>query len=250
MSAKKETFIGTVGIVVAVCLACSIVVSGAAVGLKEKQQRNATLDKQSNILEAAGLLADGTGSVTDIYGEFVEQKFVDLATGDFVEMDAGYDMYKAARETDLSSEVDGSAGFGRRADVASIYLIRGENGDVGRYILPVHGSGLWGIMKGFLAVDNDGVTSRALVYYEHMETPGLGAEVLNPKWKAQWDGKKLFRDGEIAIQVKKNVAQGDMYGVDALSGATLTSNGVQNTLDFWLGAQGFGPFLKTINSGA
>ncbi len=250
MSANKETFGKTVGIVLAVCLACSIVVSSAAVGLRTLQQTNEKLDKQTNILEAAGLLANANGDIAGTYGKFVEERYVDLATGDYVQQEAGYDMYKAARDTSLSSKVDGSAGFSRRADVASVYVVKNETGETVRYILPVHGNGLWDLMKGFLAVDNDGQTARGLVYYQHKETPGLGGEVQNPSWKAKWDGKKLFRNGEIAIQVKKNVASNDQYAVDALSGATLTSNGVQNTLNFWLGSQGFGPFLSKLKTGA
>ncbi len=250
MSANKETFGKTVGVVIAVCLACSIVVSSAAVGLRSQQQVNELLDKQTNILDAAGLLQQANGDIANTFNEFVDEKYVDLATGDFVDMAEGYDMYKAVRDDSLSSAVENTAGFSRRADVASVYVIKDEQGDVVRYVLPVHGNGLWDVMKGFLAVDKDGTTARGLVYYQHKETPGLGGEVQNPAWKAKWDGKQLFRDGEIAIQVKKNVASGDPYGVDALSGATLTSNGVQNTLNFWLGAKGFGPFLTSMKTGA
>ena len=250
MSANKETFGKTVGIVLAVCLACSVVVSSAAVGLRSLQQTNEKLDKQTNILEAAGLLGQANGDIANTYSKFVQEKYVDLATGQYVDKEQTYDMYKAARDPAQSSEVENSAGFSRRADVASVFVVKNEAGETVRYVLPVHGNGLWDLMKGFLAVDNDGQTARGLVYYQHKETPGLGGEVQNPAWKAKWDGKQLFRNGEIAIQVKKNVAADDNYAVDALSGATLTSNGVQNTLNFWLGAEGFGPFLSILKSGA
>ncbi|MFQ3237076.1 MAG: Na+-transporting NADH:ubiquinone oxidoreductase subunit C, partial [Paraglaciecola sp.] len=117
------------------------------------------------------------------------------------------------------------------------------SGEVTRIVLPVHGSGLWNLMYGMLAIDNDGNTVRELVYYDQKETPGLGGEVQNPEWKAKWEGKKLFKDGEVAINVKKGADANNPYAVDALSGATLTSNGVQNTLDYWLGDNGFGPYL-------
>ena len=115
---------------------------------------------------------------------------------------------------------------------------------VTRVILPVHGSGLWDLMYGFLAVDADGKTVRELIYYQQAETPGLGGEVQNPSWQAKWDGKKLYKDGEVAINVTKNANPDSPYQIDALSGATLTSNGVQNTIQYWAGEQGFGPFLK------
>ena len=144
-----------------------------------------------------------------------------------------------------SSPVVGSnVGFLSRANVASVYIVRDESNQVSRVVLPVHGSGLWDLMYGFLALDADGNTVRELVYYKHKETPGLGGEIQNPSWKAKWTGKQVFRDGDLAIQVKKNAGDADMYAVDALSGATLTSNGVQNTLTYWMGENGFGPYLS------
>jgi Na+-transporting NADH:ubiquinone oxidoreductase subunit C len=245
VSAKKETLGRTVGIVVAVCFVCSIIVSTAAVGLRSQQNANSLLDKQTNILEAAGLLKDAGGDIASTYETLVEEKFVDLATGQYVDKEAGYDMYKAARDPEQSIKPKpDTAGILRRANVASVYLIKDESGSVSRIVLPVHGSGLWNLMYGMLAIDNDGNTVRELVYYDHKETPGLGGEVQNPMWKALWSGKKLFKDGDLAISVKKGAAADNLYAVDALSGATLTSNGVQNTLNYWLGENGFGPYLK------
>lgn len=244
MSAKKETLGRTVGIVVAVCLVCSIVVSGAAVGLRSMQASNAQLDKQSNILAAAGLLAEAKGDIAGTYAQFIEEKYVDLASGQFVEKEAGYDMYKAARDPEQSIKpVPDSAGILRRPNVASVYLVKDEAGELQRIVLPIHGSGLWNLMYGLLAIDSDGNTVRELVYYDQKETPGLGGEVQNPEWMKLWNGKKLYNNGELAIQVKKGADHDNPYAVDALSGATLTSNGVQNTLNYWLGSEGFGPFL-------
>ncbi|MEP0354198.1 Na(+)-translocating NADH-quinone reductase subunit C [Paraglaciecola sp.] len=246
MSAKKETLGKTVGVVVAVCLVCSIIVSSAAVGLRSLQQTNAAIDKQSNIIEAAGLTEKAAGDIAGTFEKYVEERFVDLESGAYVEKpEDGYDMYKAAKEPEYSVKVEGSnVGFQQRASVASVYLIKDDAGDITRIILPVHGSGLWDLMYGLLAVDADGNTVRELVYYQQKETPGLGGEVQNPSWKAKWNGKKLFKNGDVAIQVKKGENANNEFAVDALSGATLTSNGVQNTLTYWVGKNGYGPYLK------
>ncbi|MEM0909808.1 MAG: Na(+)-translocating NADH-quinone reductase subunit C [Pseudomonadota bacterium] len=249
MSAKKETLGRTVGIVVAVCLACSIVVSSSAVGLRSLQQSNAALDKKTNILTAAGLLdmASNKKEIQNVYASRVEEKFIDLSTGQYVDKPSDdFDMYKAAKDPDFTVRVEGSnVGFQRRSSVASVFHVKDETGDITRIILPVHGSGLWDLMYGFLAVDNDGQTIRELIYYQHKETPGLGAEIQNPAWQEKWDGKKLFdNNGTVGIAVKKAAVPGDVYAVDALSGATLTSNGVQNTLQYWAGENGFGTYLK------
>lgn len=246
MSANKETLGKTVGVVLAVCLACSIVVSGAAVGLRSLQQANAALDKQSNIVDAAGLTEAAAGDIAGTFEKYIEERFVDLATGQYVEAPHdGYDMYKSAKDPALSSKVVGSnVGFQSRANIASVYLVKDDSGKVTRLVLPIHGSGLWDLMYGFLALEADGSTIRSLVYYQHKETPGLGGEIVNPSWKALWDGKQAFKDGDVAIQVKKAAGTDDPYAVDALSGATLTSNGVQNSVVYWLGSEGFGNYLS------
>ncbi|QJR81579.1 Na(+)-translocating NADH-quinone reductase subunit C [Alteromonas pelagimontana] len=248
MSAKKESLGKTLGVVLAVCLVCSIVVSGAAVGLRKIQQTNEALDKQSNILTAAGLYEAGMSEdqINATYDKYIERRYVDLDSGDFTEAPApDYDMYKAAKQSEFSKRItDSNVGFQRRANVASVWLVHDENGAVSRVILPVHGSGLWDLMYGFLAVDADGKTVKELIYYQQAETPGLGGEVQNPSWQAKWEGKKLYEDGEVAIVVKKNANPDDPHAVDAISGATLTSKGVQNTIQYWTGEQGFGPFLK------
>lgn len=117
-------------------------------------------------------------------------------------------------------------------------------------VFPVEGVGLWGTLYGFLALDKDGNTIRGLTFYSHKETPGLGAEVDNPRWKNLWPGRKAFGEsGDAAIQVIKGVAgkaEDDPHRVDGLSGATITSNGVTNLLRFWLGEDGFGPFLAQL----
>lgn len=245
MSAKKETLGKTVGVVVAVCLVCSIIVSGAAVGLRQLQQTNAELDKQSNIIEAAGLTDIAAGDIAGTFNKYVEERFINLETGEYVDVPDGFDMFKAAKQDAYTVKVEGSnVGFKQRSSVANIYVIKDDAGQVTRIILPVYGSGLWDLMFGLLALDADGNTVRELVYYQHKETPGLGGEVQNPSWKAKWNGKKLFNQGEVAIQVKKGDNTSNQYAVDALSGATLTSNGVQNTLTYWVGKNGYGPYLK------
>ena len=86
------------------------------------------------------------------------------------------------------------------------------------------------------------------------EAAGLGGEVDNPAWKALWDGKSIYRDGEVALDVVKGVASKDnanyQYQIDGLSGATLTSNGVEYTIAYWLGDEGFGPVLDELRPSA
>ncbi|AJI96173.1 Na(+)-translocating NADH-quinone reductase subunit C [Yersinia ruckeri] len=255
---NNDTIGKTLMVVVLLCLVCSVVVSGAAVGLKSKQQEQRLLDKQRNILDVAGLLQPRMEAeqVKQAFTARIEPRLLDLQSGTFVDIDpASFDRSQALRDDNQSIALTAAqdrAGIKRRANLVEIYLVRDEQGRTSEIVLPVYGSGLWSMMYAFVAIDTDGKTVRGISYYDQGETPGLGGEVENPIWRNQWIGKRLFNEqGEPAIRVVKGRADAnDPYAIDGLSGATLTSNGVQNTFDFWLGENGFGPFLKKVREGA
>ena len=195
------------------------------------------------------------GDVAAVYNQYIEAKALDLDSGKFDDsIDVtSYDPRKAARDAATSIvPADDIASIKRRANQVLVYLVKDESGQIDRIILPVHGYGLWSTMYAFLALDTDLNTVKSMVYYDFSdqgETPGLGGEVQNPKWKALWPGKKLFDDqGNLKLRVTKMATNPD-YDIDALSGATLTSNGVQNTLAYWLGSEGYGPFLENARKG-
>ncbi|ELL4668048.1 Na(+)-translocating NADH-quinone reductase subunit C [Vibrio fluvialis] len=252
MASNNDSIKKTLAVVVGLSLVCSIIVSAAAVGLRDKQKENAVLDKQSKIVEVAGITEKG--KVQDLYNKFIEPRLIDFKTGDFVEGDAAkFDQRKEAKDPADSIKLPASADVAkiiRRANTGIVYLVK-DGDKVSKVILPVHGNGLWSMMYAFVAVETDGNTVSGITYYQQGETPGLGGEVENPAWRAQWVGKKLFDENhKPAIKVVKGGAPaGSEHGVDALSGATLTSNGVQHTFDFWLGDMGFGPFLTKVRDG-
>ena len=253
MSSNKETFGKTVGFVLVICLVCAALVSIAAVGLKPLQTANKLLDKQTKILEASGLLADAGKDIVGTYNKRVEAKMIDLKTGTIIEGDVNtFDERSDSRDSAKSTKpANDIAGLSRRADRAVVYLVKNEQGQLDTIVLPIVGSGLWDLMYGFVGLSPDFNTVQSVVYSDLKETPGLGAEVLNPKWKALWPGKKMFNEqGDIAIKlVKGGAKKGDVHGVDALSGATLTSNGVERTIHFWLGDEGYGPFIAKFRNG-
>ncbi|MBO1518460.1 Na(+)-translocating NADH-quinone reductase subunit C [Oceanisphaera pacifica] len=250
--AKKESIGRTFTVIGALCLVCSIVVSGAAVLLKPTQERNKALDVQTNIVSVAGF---GRQNVAENYEQFIDAKLLNLETGDFSDKPVvGYEQRVAAKEPDSSIKLDASedpASIRRRANLAPVYMAHDEDGNLDSIILPMHGQGLWSTMYAFVAVAPDGNTIKGITYYEQGETPGLGGEVENPSWRAQFVGKKLYdENGQPAIKVVKGGAPADApSSVDGLSGATLTSKGVQQTFEFWLGDKGFGPFLAKVREG-
>ena len=237
------------------CIVCSVVVSTAAVVLKPAQEANRSLDRRRNILEAAGMLRPGVS--VDEQFSVIEERFVDLRSGRFTDaVSAGYDQRVAARDPGASQAVPGPedrAKIGRRAHIAQIYLVRGAGGAYEKIILPVHGYGLWSTLYGFLALEADANTVAGLGFYEHKETPGLGGEVDNPRWKALWPGKQVYRDGAVALRLLKGAVDPASaqaaWQVDGLSGATLTSRGVTHLIAYWLGDEGFAPFLTNLRNG-
>lgn len=252
MAHNKDSVGKTFAIIGGLCLVCSILVSGAAVGLRPWQEQAKAQDRQSNILTVADLPVD---NVARTYRERIEARLVDLASGRFVAGDADqYDMRSAAKDARLGEGIPAEldvAGLRRRARLAPVYLVRDAQGEVERLILPVYGQGLWSTMYAFIAVAPDGNTVKGITYYEHGETPGLGSEVENPRWQALWPGKQLYDEqGRVALRViKGHAAEGDKHRIDGLSGATLTSNGVQHTFEYWMGPHGYGPFLEAIRKG-
>lgn len=253
---NKDSFGRTIIFIVSVCLVCSIIVAGSAVGLRPMQEANKLLDKQTKILEAAGLLekaGKGAKAIREYYGQYVEARMIDVATGEYVDGDANtFDERTNSRKPDLSVKPEQDlAGISRMAKHQVVYLVKNEAGKVDTIILPIVGAGLWDLMYGYVGLETDFNTVKSVVYSDHKETPGLGAEVMNPKWKALWPGKKIFDDSNnVAISIVKGGAtQGDIHGVDGLSGATLTSNGVDNTLKFWFGNEGYGPYIAKARNG-
>lgn len=256
MSSNKDSIQSTITVALLLCLVCSIIVSGAAVMLKPMQQANKALDKKTNILLAAGIETEGH-DVESLFQQFTP-RVVDLETGRYVaDIDPlTYDQRKAAKDPKLSDILSGDddiASIGRREKYATVYLLEKE-GELDRIILPVKGYALWSTLYGFLALEGDGNTVAGLGFYEHAETPGLGGEIDNPRWKGLWSGKQMFdANGTLSVDLVKGAVDPSspkaIHQVDGLSGATLTTNGVENLLLFWLGENGFGPYLNNLRAG-
>jgi len=247
MPAKTESVARTITVAVVLCLVCSVIVSSAAVLLKDKQLANASLDKKKNILIAANLFDEKIG-IEKAFSN-IEQKFVELNSGLFVTIEnpRRFNQRQQAKIEDTSVAIEKDpARIGRRSKIASVYLVKDGN-KVKTIILPIHGKGLFSTLYGFVALKADKQTVVGLKFYEQGETPGLGGEVENPRWLALWQNKKLLNDNGVpALKLVKTIPKNE-YEVDALSGATMTTRGLQNMLDYWLSEDGFGPFLSKLN---
>lgn len=252
---NKDSVGGTITVVVLLSLICSLIVAGAAVLLKPTQEEQKVLDKQKNILSVAGLLkSDKASDIKSTYAQNIEAKIVDLATGEYVEGVTNFDAKAAAKDPAQSVAIDAAddkAGLRTRAKYAEVYLVKNAEGQVNQIVLPMYGTGLWSVMYGFVSVEPDGNTIKGITFYDHGETPGLGGEIENPRWQANFVGKKLQNEqGESAITIGKGASADKDHGIDGLSGATLTSKGVDGTFKYWFGQNAFGPYLTKLKAGA
>ncbi len=229
-----------VGFAAAVCLVASLFVAGSAVGLKDRQDQNRLLDVQKKVLTVAGLMdsdADlSDAEIGELYSATIQPKAIDLKTGQpapDVDVQA-YDQQKAMK--DPASELRRARQPARRSTASrtrSLVFDVVEDGELKALILPIEGQGPLGDALRLPRPRARRAHDRGITFYEHDETPGLGGEVDNPRWKAQWPGRLAFDGrGNPKIGVKKGLAgsvEEDPYQVDGLSGATITSRGVTAT---------------------
>ena len=249
---QRDSMQNTFVVATSVCVFWSVLVSAAAVMLRPIQDANRVEERRRNILLAAGIF-DETQSLNELF-KAVQTRIVDLATGEYIseaELDPEeFDQRASAKDPEMSVAIapaNDCAKIKRREPYSFVYLVQ-KDGKLDQVVLPVNGKGLWSTLYGFIALSADMRTIRGITFYEHRETPGLGGEVDNARWKDQWCGKFAFgEEGDVRIEViRGRVDPGHetaAYQVDGLAGATITSRGVSNLVKYWLGDDGFGAYL-------
>ena len=257
MSEKKQSALGILKFATIVCLFCSLFVSTAAVSLRGFQKQNAENEKKVNILRAAGL----AGAEERLSTKQINEKFaqiiplvIDLKTGEPArdKNPLTYNMYSAAQsDNEGHALTDDPAGIKRIAKEGLAYVVA-DGDQISRLVLPIQGYGLWSTMYGFTALSfkDQQPTLTGITFYQHAETPGLGARITEPEWQEKWANIIPYDDNGNPhidlVKVRSNEAKNQ---VDAIAGATLTSNGVEHMMNFWLGEQGYKPLVDHIRNG-
>lgn len=244
------------GFAATICVVCSLSIAGVSMSLRERQQINKERDLHKNILAAVGLPEDGSvpdGETIDkLWDERIEQRFVTpqgKTAGNELDQDGDGDL----DQKDLDLALD-EAGLTGTPKVLGVY-VRKDGPNDAALALPMAGKGLWGPVSGYLAIDPKATTVTGVTFFAPAETPGLGAEIMEPPFKQQWLGKKIV-DGSNktrTVHVVKGKASDlcptDLdHCVDGVSGATLTSRGVDHMVEAALGW--YDPFLSTQRGGS
>jgi len=220
------------GFATVVCVVCSVALSGVSLSLRDRQELNRERDLHKNILGALGLPEDGSEldgpKIDELWEKRVQQRFItpdNKKAGKELDQDGDGDLDQDDVDIARKNAGDGAP------EVLSVY-VRIDGDSVGAIAMPLNGKGLWGPISGYLALDPSASTVMGATFSAPKETPGLGAEIQEPKFVDQWTGKKLQKgSGPAPIRVVKGQSELLCPGnvdqcVDGVSGATITSRGV------------------------
>jgi len=245
-------------VVLLVAVVCSALVSTFVVVLRPIQLNNQLLERSRNIMQLTGLLGEdaepGDEEMLSLF-KSLDTRMLNIDEGSFddeISIDT-FDQRRAANNVELSvvipAEYD-QARLGQRSRYAIIYLVWKED-NLERIILPIHGEAMWSTLYGYLALEADFNTIAAATFYEHAETPGLGDLITRPDWLAQWQGRQIYdSQGERRFAVSTGRVQAGTpaakFEVDALTGATVTTDAVTELVHYWMGPHGYQPFLDQL----
>lgn len=260
----------TFGFAGAICVVCALVLANAATLLKPMQVANAQLDILVNILGAVGhdvpelkkkpaddvftlfgeefdvVLLDADNKTTD--REFMEKELIGIGypEADIKGLDKGALLSKFTAKKPYLARIAGKKLAEYDPNYKVVYVHK-SGGQPAAYVIPIQGYGLWDLMKGYIALDTDLNTVKGITFYEHKETPGLGAEVTQDWFKDQWKGKKILENGKlVSVKIAKGKSSGGSHEVDGMSGATLTGDGIN---DFILAdLQRYEPYFQTLRN--
>lgn len=202
-------------------LAVGIVLSLVYQSLRPRQAENRSDDTKKQILAAALIYPEKGENISQLYNSHIKESFFVNSLGRKVK--------KSINPFETNIAIESKKSPSER--LLPVFVCETESGD--KYIIPCYGSGLWGPIWGYIALDKDGNTVYGAFFAHQGETPGLGAEIEKEAFRDQFKGKTIFDDGHFSsIAVVKNgktPTDGQSW-VNAVSGGTITSNGVQNML--------------------
>lgn len=246
MNKQSNTYIVTYATVLVIVVAA--VLSFAAIKLQPMQQANVKTEKMGAILSTIGQ-GEGAQTATD-KNKYIETEFAKYITKAFF-VDSTGTVTDAPTEQVLASLNDLPAVFAARTAMPVFVATVAKNGKTMiEYVVPATGKGLWGPVWGYLALNDDCNTIVGAVFDHKSETPGLGAEIATKPFEDQFIGKQIFnKEGQfvsIDLLKGKGASAGNPYAVDAISGGTLTSNGVKDML--WNCLNDYVPFFEKVQS--
>ena len=245
---NRDSISGTLMIAAILCVVCAVLVSVVAVSVRPLQASNKLLDRNTNILLAAGIYDPSKNKPEEVNALFAsfESVIIELKTGKILsqkELDnlsfdiETFDALKLLEDKNLSTALtnaDDLAQIKQRENYALVYLLKNDSGVIERIVLPVRGYGLWGTLYGYLALEGNANTVIRLAFYDHKETPGLGDAIEESRsdWITKFAQKSLTNPDKKGWAVKRDGGEFDQF-----TGATITPRAivkaVYNTLRYY-----------------
>ena len=212
---NKYIFIFSAVMVVIVATFLSL----AATVLQPRQLKNLEIDKKKSMLESIGV-PSVRQTTESLYDKYIKNSFVLNSKGEVVQ---GVDAFNVDLRAEQKKPLD--------QQYLPVFDATPDDGEK-LIIIPVAGKGLWGPIWGFISLKSDLNTIYGVTFDHQGETPGLGAEINTPKFENMFRGKTLFENGKfVSIGVIKGGAKpDDPHDVDAISGGTITSKGLEKML--------------------
>lgn len=233
MNTQSNTYTFLYASVMVVVVAA--VLSFTALQLKPRQTKNQEIEKKQNILKAVSIVSDAS-SAEELYAKYISKAYIANSEGAILSenIDEAFAVNLKKENAKQLSE--------RRLPVF-VYSKEG----VDKLIIPVLGKGMWGPIWGFISLEQDGKTIFGATFSHSGETPGLGAEISKPEFQDQFKGKQIFdQDNNFtSLILKKGTAKGNPHAIDAVSGGTVTSKGLEAMLQDNLSS--YEKFLKSLN---
>lgn len=215
----SNTYIYTFSVIMVVTVA--LLLSLAALQLKPFQDKNIEIEKKQNILASVRINSTPIDAV-DLYAKYITESFVVNNKG---EKQESADAFAIDMKAELSKPAP--------ERMLPVFVGTLENGSK-TYVTPLRGKGLWGPIWGYMSFEPDLNTIYGVIFDHQGETPGLGAEITFDWFEEPFRGKTIFKDSTefVSVKVLKGGApKGDPHAVDAISGGTITSKGLEAMLD-------------------
>lgn len=239
---RSNSYVFTYSIVMVVIVAALL--SIASYSLKDTQKSNVQKEKMQNILSSIQVESN-TKNVVDLYEKYITNSYIIQVQGNLIP----YMLVPNGNVTDTirAFDIDMKKLYSLQRSQRTLPLYEAQKEGKKYIIIPLRGKGLWGPIWGYVALQDDNNTVYGAVFDHQGETPGLGAEINKDKFEGMFQNKQIFnQSGEFASikVIKGGAAPDNVHGVDAISGGTITSNGVSDMIDTCLSA--YASYLQSI----
>ena len=256
LAQPKDSPLKTVLVALCVSLVCSIMVTFTALTLRSSERSTGVgacpaVENSSAIGTGGG----GTGSLKPQVSASRPASFTWPVANMLKDLPAELaDPLTAPHDNTLfeliPAELD-QAKLGQRLQHSLVHLVWRDH-RLSNIVLPVYGAGMWSTLYGYLSLEADGNTVVDLRFYLNRETPGIGDRIDNRQWRLSWRGKQIYdQSGSVRIKIpRQSLPTSDpaaRFQIDGLAGATRTTEGVMNLLQYWLGEHGFKPYLHRFH---